>query len=73
MAKNYRQLLQDVVPRPISSDLGYRKALGQIDGLMRQPNKSRATDDMIELLATLIEQYEVRQGYSDPDISIQDC
>jgi HTH-type transcriptional regulator/antitoxin HigA len=39
---------------------------------MRKSKRSRAEDDMIELLATLIEQHEVRQGFTDPVISPRD-
>jgi antitoxin component HigA of HigAB toxin-antitoxin module len=39
---------------------------------MRKRKKTRAEDDMIELLATLVEQYEIRQGFTDPVLSPQD-
>ena len=72
MSTTYEQLLQTVLPRPIASDREYRRALRQIEALMRGPNKTRAQADMIALLATLIEQYEIRQGFTDPKISPQD-
>jgi hypothetical protein len=34
--------------------------------------RSRAEDDLLELLATLVEQYEVRQGYAVPELSPRD-
>ena len=69
MPTTYRELLQTVVPRPISSDRAYKRALGQVEQLMRNQKRNRAEDDMIELLATLIEQYEIFQGYSNPVLS----
>ncbi len=72
MLVTYKQLLQEVVPRPISSDREYKRALKQIERLMHAVHKTRAEDDMIELLGTLIEQYEVRLGYTDPVLSPRD-
>ena len=72
MSTSYKNLLQDVVPRPITSQQAYQRALRQIERLMRSARKTRATGDMIELLATLIEQYELRQGYSDPQLCPRD-
>lgn len=69
MPATYKELLQTVVPRPIASQRAYEQAMRHIDQLMRKPKRSRAEDEMIELLATLIEQYEIRQGYTDPTIS----
>ena len=72
MLVTYKELLQEVVPRPISSDREYKRALRQITRLMHSTHKTRAEDDMIELLGTLIEQYEVRLGYTDPVLSPRD-
>ena len=72
MLVTYKQLLQEVVPRPISSDREYKRALKQIERLMHATRKTRAEDDMIELLGILIEQYEVRLGYTDPVLSPRD-
>ena len=72
MSTTYKELLQEFVPRPIASERAYERALKQIERLMRKPKKIRAEDDMLELLATLVEQYEVRNGYSDPVISPRD-
>ena len=72
MPASYKELLQAVVPRPISSDRAYKRALRQIEHLMRKPTKTRAEDDMIELLATLVEQYEIRQGHTAPVVSPRD-
>ena len=72
MLVTYKKLLQEVVPRPISSDREYKRAMKQIERLMRAAHKTRAEDDMIELLGTLIEQYEVRLGYTDPVLAPRD-
>lgn len=69
MPATYQELLQAVVPRPISSDRAYRRTLGQVEQLMCSPKRNRAEDDMIELLATLVEQYETSQGYTNPVLS----
>ncbi len=44
----------------------------QIDGLIRKAKRSRAEDDLLELLATLVEQYEIRQGHAVPELSPRD-
>ena len=72
MPTRYKELLQAVVPRPISSDRAYRRAMRQIERLICKPKKTRAEDDMIELLATLVEQYEIRQGHTAPVLSPRD-
>ena len=72
MSTTYRTLLQEFVPRPIGSQRAYRKMLKQIDQLIRKPNRTRAEDDLLELLATLVEQYEIRQGYTVPEVSPRD-
>ncbi len=69
MTTMYQELLQEVIPRPITSQSAYKRALAKIEQLMRRAKKSRAEDDMIALLAMLIEQYEIRQGYTDPALS----
>lgn len=68
----YQTLLQEFVPRPISSERAYQRTLKQIDGLIRRVKRSRAEDDLLELLATLVEQYETRQGYTAPTVSPRD-
>ena len=49
----------------------YQRTLKQIDGLIRKAKRNRAEDDLLELLATLVEQYEIRQGHSVPQLSPQ--
>lgn len=72
MSTTYETLLQEFVPRPISSQRGYQRTLKQIDGLIRKAKRSCAEDDLLELLATLAEQYEIRQGYATPEVSPRD-
>jgi HTH-type transcriptional regulator/antitoxin HigA len=72
MSATYKELLQEFVPRPILSDRAYQRTLKHIEQLIRKPGKTRAEDDMLELLATLVEQYEIRQGYTDPVLSPRD-
>ena len=69
MTITYKNLLQDVVPRPIASESAYKRALRKVEHLMRKAKKTRAEDDMIALLAMLIEQYEIRLGYTNPVLS----
>ena len=57
---NYQSLLLDYEPRPIRSEAAYRKALRHVEELMR-PRLSRAESELVEVLATLIEQYESRE------------
>src|SRR5690606_6442237 len=46
----------------------YQRTLKQIDGLIRKVKRNRAEDDLLELLATLAGQYEIRRGYSTPEV-----
>ena len=57
---SYQSLLLDYEPRPIRSEGAYRKALRHVEKLMR-PHLSRAESELVEVLATLIEQYESRE------------
>lgn len=54
----YQELLVDFTPRPVRNEREYRRAMRQIDGLMRKRRLSRAESQLLELLATLVEQYE---------------
>ena len=54
----YDHLLLELRPRPIRSKLAYRRALGHVERLMSKPVLSRPEGEMVELLSTLIEQYE---------------
>ena len=57
---SYQSLLLDYEPRPIRSEGAYRKALRHLEKLLR-PHPSRAESELVEVLATLIEQYESRE------------
>jgi HTH-type transcriptional regulator/antitoxin HigA len=53
----YQSLLVELAPRPILSAREHQRALRQIERLMT-PVPNREQSEMIDLLATLIEQYE---------------
>jgi HTH-type transcriptional regulator/antitoxin HigA len=72
MSTAYQTLLQEFVPRPIASASAYQRTLRQIDGLIRKAKRTRAENDLLELLATLVEQYEIRQGHTVPNLSPRD-
>ena len=72
MPTTYRELLVEVAPRPISSQAAYHRALQQIERLITKPRRTHAEDDMIALLAMLIEQYEIGLGYVTPQLSPRD-
>ena len=54
----YQALLQEYTPRPMRSERAYKRALRQVDELMSRPKLSRAESELLEVLATLVEQYE---------------
>ncbi|GAF69674.1 unnamed protein product [marine sediment metagenome] len=54
----YQALLVDVTPRPIRNEREYKRAMRHVDRLMKKPRLSRAESELLELLATLVEQYE---------------
>ena len=56
----YRKLLVQYAPGPIRSAKEYRRALAQLEELM-VPRADEAHSRLIELLATLVAQYESRQ------------
>src|SRR5207247_10536481 len=64
----YDHLLLELRHRPIRSKLAYRRALGHVERLMSKPVLSRPESEMVELLSTLIEQYEEVE-YPTPDCS----
>jgi HTH-type transcriptional regulator / antitoxin HigA len=64
----YQSLLVDFVPRTIRTDGEYRRTMRQIDRLMKAEKLSRAESQLLELLATLAEQYESSE-YPTPEVS----
>jgi HTH-type transcriptional regulator/antitoxin HigA len=64
----YDHLLLEMRPRPIRSQSAYRRVLGHVERLMGKPELSRPESEMVELLSTLIEQYEAVE-YPTPDCS----
>lgn len=53
----YQSLLIDYAPRPIRTEREHRRALRKIEKLMTS-HPGREESELIEVLATLIEQYE---------------
>jgi HTH-type transcriptional regulator / antitoxin HigA len=54
----YRELLAECQPRPIRSAREHARTLAMVERLMDKPRKTAAEKEMIELLATLADQYE---------------
>jgi len=54
----YQSLLVEYEPRPIRSRRSYLKSLSQVAGLMKKGRLSSAERDIVDTLATFIEQYE---------------
>jgi HTH-type transcriptional regulator / antitoxin HigA len=54
----YQELLAECQPRPIRSAREHARALAIVERLMDKPRKTAAEREMIELLSTLVDQYE---------------
>jgi HTH-type transcriptional regulator / antitoxin HigA len=65
---SYDELLAQFKPRPISSELQYRRVMRQIDELMRMRSPTRAQEDLLELLSALVGLYEERR-FPAPDVT----
>lgn len=63
----YERLLLEFAPRTIRSHTQYQRVLRQIDRLMRRPKLTRAEDDLLELLASPVAQYE-QTRFPAPDV-----
>jgi HTH-type transcriptional regulator/antitoxin HigA len=66
--KAYEELLVEYTPRMIRSEAQYQRVLRQIDQLMRKRKLTRAEDDLLELLASLVAQYE-QSRFPAPDVT----
>lgn len=55
---SYTELLTQCQPKPIRTSREHARALALIEDLMDRPRKTAAERQMIELLATLVDQYE---------------
>ena len=64
----YERLLLKFAPRTIRSQFQYERVLRQVDRLMRRPKLTRAEDDLLELLASLVAQYE-QTRFPAPDVT----
>jgi antitoxin component HigA of HigAB toxin-antitoxin module len=56
----YRDLLVEFTPQPIHSRQAYRRAIAQVEQLM-VPKPGVARSRLIEMLSTLVEDYESRE------------
>jgi len=54
----YQTLLLDFTPRPIHSEREYHRAIRRIECLLDVDKLARAESELLELLSTLVEQYE---------------
>jgi len=69
---NYDSLLLQFKPRPIHNERDHARALRQIDTIMRRgPKLPRAESELVEVLATLIENYE-SVAHPTPQVSPAD-
>ncbi len=64
----YERLLLEFAPRAVRSRTQYQRVLRQVDGLIRKPKLTRAEDDLLELLASLVAQYE-QTRFPAPDVT----
>jgi HTH-type transcriptional regulator/antitoxin HigA len=62
----YRELVSKYLPRPIRNDADYRRTLRQVESLM-EPHPRPARSMLIEVLSTLVEQYESRE-HATPEV-----
>ena len=64
----YERLLLEFAPRTIRRQAQYERVLRQVDRLMRSPKLTRAEDDLLELLASLVTQYG-QTRFPAPDVT----
>jgi HTH-type transcriptional regulator / antitoxin HigA len=64
----YERLLLEFAPRAVRSRAQYQRVLRQVDRLMCKPKLTRAEDDLLELLASLVAQYE-QTRFPAPDVT----
>ncbi len=64
----YNRLLVAMSPRVIRTAMQHKTYLRRVEHLMQRVRPSRARDEMIELLSTLIEDYE-SQKFPPPQLS----
>jgi antitoxin component HigA of HigAB toxin-antitoxin module len=64
---DYQALLLEYTPRPITSEREYRRALKYVEANL-EPHPARPKALLLDLLATLIANYEEREGHFEvPD------
>lgn len=64
----YKELLQEFVPRPITSASALKRAYKLIDQLIGKAKLSRSESEMLEMLSILVEQYESTE-HPTPELS----
>ena len=64
----YDALLLQYSPRPIHTERQYQRVLRQVDALMHKQKLTRAEDNLLEVLAALVTQYEQRH-HPAPDVA----
>ena len=67
----YDELLLEIRPQPIRTPAQYRRALKQLDALM-EPHPPRERGMMIDMLATLVQQYETGRFPASQKLSPSD-
>ena len=68
VTEQYLQLLQDFPPRPIASEEEFELTQERIDSLLDKPELSKAEADYLDVLGTLVYEYESQQEDLIPDI-----
>ena len=67
-AENYLELLQKFPPRPITSKSNFEKTQAVINQLLDKPELTPAEEDYLDVLGTLVYEYESQQENLIPDI-----
>jgi HTH-type transcriptional regulator/antitoxin HigA len=66
--ETYLQLLQGFPPRPITSDVNLKETQSVINQLLDKPDLTTEEEDYLDVLGTLVYEYEQQQEEIIPDI-----
>lgn len=66
--EKYLQLLQAFPPRPITSDVNLKETQSVINQLLDKPDLTAEEEDYLDVLGTLVYEYEQQQEEIIPDI-----
>lgn len=66
--EKYLQLLQAFPPRPITSDISLKETQSVINQLLDKPDLIAEEEDYLDVLGTLVYEYEQQQEEIIPDI-----